>query len=162
VVGGANSAGQAAVYFSQYAGQVTMLARSPLEKSMSRYLIEQLAARPNVDVRTGAVPVAAEGEDGRLRALHIRDAAGAEAVAAGEVLLEPAEPARGLLLLLEGTARTLLLAEGREERLGRQEAPTWIGAIAALTGGTLGVRMQAESACRLARIPAPRFTELAL
>jgi signal transduction histidine kinase len=83
-------------------------------------------------------------------------------VAPGEVLLEPAEPARGLLLLLEGSARTLLVGEGREERLGRQEAPTWIGAIAALTEGSLGVRMQAESACRLARIPAPRFTELAL
>jgi signal transduction histidine kinase len=79
-----------------------------------------------------------------------------------EILIEPGEPAGGLLLLLEGTARTLLLGEGREERLGRQEAPTWIGAIAALTEGTLGVRMQAETACRLARIPAPRFTELAL
>jgi thioredoxin reductase (NADPH) len=82
VIGGANSAGQAAVYFSQYAGRVTMLARSPLEKSMSHYLIEQLAARPNVDVRTGAVAVAAEGDDGRLRALRIRDPDGAETVEA--------------------------------------------------------------------------------
>jgi signal transduction histidine kinase len=82
--------------------------------------------------------------------------------APGDVLFEPAEPAGGLLLLLEGTARTLLLDEGREEPLGRQEAPTWIGAIAALTGGTLGVRMQAESACRLARVPTARFTELVL
>jgi thioredoxin reductase (NADPH) len=82
VIGGANSAGQAAVYFSQYAGQVTMLARSSLEKSMSHYLIAQLAERPNVDVRTGSVAVAAEGEDGRLRALRIRDAGGAEAVEA--------------------------------------------------------------------------------
>src|SRR5215208_3560694 len=38
VIGGANSAGQAAVYFSQYAARVTMLARSALEKSMSHYL----------------------------------------------------------------------------------------------------------------------------
>jgi thioredoxin reductase (NADPH) len=82
VIGGANSAGQAAVYFSQYAGRVTMLARSALEKSMSHYLIEQLAARPNVEVRTGAVAVAAEGDDGHLRALRIRDAGGAEAVEA--------------------------------------------------------------------------------
>jgi thioredoxin reductase (NADPH) len=82
VIGGANSAGQAAVYFSQYAGKVTMLARSTLEKSMSHYLIEQLAARPNVDVRTGSVAVAAEGEDGRLRALRVRDAGGAETVEA--------------------------------------------------------------------------------
>src|SRR3954451_13186335 len=49
IIGGANSAGQAAVYFSGYAGKVTMLSRSPLEKSMSHYLIEQLAALPNVD-----------------------------------------------------------------------------------------------------------------
>jgi signal transduction histidine kinase len=83
-------------------------------------------------------------------------------VAPGDVLSEPAEEAPGLLLLLEGTARTLLLEAGREEPLGRQQAPTWIGAIAALTGGSLGVRMRAETACRLARVPTPRFTELAL
>jgi signal transduction histidine kinase len=83
-------------------------------------------------------------------------------VAPGDVLFEPGEPAGGPLLLLAGTARTLLVDEGREEPLGRQEAPTWIGAIAALTGGSLGVRMQAESACHLARIPTPRFTELTL
>jgi signal transduction histidine kinase len=82
--------------------------------------------------------------------------------APGEILFEPGEPSGGLLLLLEGTALTLLVDEGRAEPLGRQEAPTWIGAIAALTEGTLGVRMQADSACRLARIPTPRFTELAL
>jgi signal transduction histidine kinase len=82
--------------------------------------------------------------------------------APGDILIEPARPAGGLLLLLEGTARTLLLDEGREEPLGRQEAPTWIGAIAALTEGTMGVRMRAESACRLARVPTARFTELAL
>jgi thioredoxin reductase (NADPH) len=82
VIGGANSAGQAAVYFSQYAGRVTVLARSPLEKSMSHYLIEQLATRANVVVRTGAVAIAAEGENGRLRALRIRDAANGEGVEA--------------------------------------------------------------------------------
>ena len=53
IIGGANSAGQAAVHFSGYAGQVTMLVRSSLEKSMSHYLVEQLAKRPNVDIRSG-------------------------------------------------------------------------------------------------------------
>ena len=53
VIGGANSAGQAAVYFSGYAAQVTMLVRGDsLEKSMSHYLIEQIAALGNVEVRT--------------------------------------------------------------------------------------------------------------
>ena len=44
IIGGANSAGQAAVYFAGYASRVTMLVRSTLEKSMSHYLIEQIAA----------------------------------------------------------------------------------------------------------------------
>jgi thioredoxin reductase (NADPH) len=76
VIGGANSAGQAAVHFSGYASRVTMLVRgASLERSMSRYLVEQLAALPNVEVRTGATAVAAQG-DGRLRRLVIRDAGG--------------------------------------------------------------------------------------
>jgi thioredoxin reductase (NADPH) len=76
VVGGANSAGQAAVHFSSYANRVTMLVRSDsLAKSMSHYLVEQIEALSNVDVRTAAQAVAAEG-DGRLRALRIRDATG--------------------------------------------------------------------------------------
>jgi thioredoxin reductase (NADPH) len=61
-----------------------MLARSRLEKSMSHYLVEQLAERPNVDVRTGAVAVAAEGEDGHLHALRIRDGGGAETIEAAD------------------------------------------------------------------------------
>ncbi|HUO71783.1 MAG TPA: FAD-dependent oxidoreductase [Solirubrobacteraceae bacterium] len=81
VIGGANSAGQAAVYFSGYAGRVTMLVRADsLTKSMSHYLIEQIAALANIEVRTGAQAVAAEGEDGHLRALRIRAADGSETV----------------------------------------------------------------------------------
>ncbi len=73
VIGGANSAGQAAVYFSGYAGQVTMLVRGrSLERSMSHYLIEQLAAHPNVAIRTETEAVAAESGDGRLRRLRVR------------------------------------------------------------------------------------------
>ena len=76
VIGAANSAGQAAVHFSGYAARVTMLVRGPsLEKSMSHYLIEQLAALPNVEVRTGSSATEALGEDGRLRALRVHSAA---------------------------------------------------------------------------------------
>jgi thioredoxin reductase (NADPH) len=79
VIGGANSAGQAAVYFSGYAAKVTMLVRSDsLAKSMSHYLIDQIAALPNVAVRTGAQAVAASGVDGHLQKLRIRDADGSE------------------------------------------------------------------------------------
>ena len=81
VIGGANSAGQAAVYFSGYAGRVTMLVRAAsLAKSMSHYLIEQIAGLPNIEVRTGAEAIAAEGETGHLRALRIRAADGTESV----------------------------------------------------------------------------------
>jgi thioredoxin reductase (NADPH) len=83
VIGGANSAGQAAVYFSGYAGKVTMLVRADsLARSMSHYLIEQIAALPNIDVRTGAQAIAAEGSDGHLSALRIRAADGTETVEA--------------------------------------------------------------------------------
>ena len=72
VIGGANSAGQAAVYFSSYASRVSMLVRGhSLTKSMSHYLIEQIEALPNIEVRTRTEAVAAEG-DGRLRGLRVR------------------------------------------------------------------------------------------
>src|SRR4051812_16179391 len=75
VIGGANSAGQAAVHFSGFAGKVTMLVRGDsLERSMSRYLIEQIAKIPNIEVRTGAQAVAAGGYHHR-RSPRIRDPA---------------------------------------------------------------------------------------
>ncbi|HWX45067.1 MAG TPA: FAD-dependent oxidoreductase [Solirubrobacteraceae bacterium] len=83
VIGGANSAGQAAVYFGGYAARVTMLVRGPsLERSMSHYLIEQVAARPNIEVRTGSSAIAAEGEGGRLRRLHVSGPEGEETLEA--------------------------------------------------------------------------------
>ena len=48
IVGGANSAGQAAVHLSRYAGRVTLLCRSALEKSMSRYLIDEIEGKSNI------------------------------------------------------------------------------------------------------------------
>jgi thioredoxin reductase (NADPH) len=51
VVGGANSAGQAAMFFSRYASQVTMLVRSSsLSKGMSQYLVDQISATENIEV----------------------------------------------------------------------------------------------------------------
>jgi thioredoxin reductase (NADPH) len=81
VIGGANSAGQAAVYFSGYAKRVSMLVRGEsLAKSMSHYLIEQIGALENVEVRTGTQAVEAQGDDGRLKSLTLRDSAGNETV----------------------------------------------------------------------------------
>jgi thioredoxin reductase (NADPH) len=79
IVGGANSAGQAAVFFARTARTVTLLVRGDrLERSMSQYLIEQLAALSNVRVRTSAEVVSASGDD-HLQRLRIADyAAGTE------------------------------------------------------------------------------------
>jgi thioredoxin reductase (NADPH) len=81
VIGGANSAGQAAVYFSGYAKRVSMLVRGEsLAKSMSHYLIEQIGALENVVVRTGTQAIEAVGDDGRLKSLTLRDSDGNETV----------------------------------------------------------------------------------
>lgn len=56
VVGGANSAGQGAMFFSRYARQVTMIVRATsLDKGMSQYLVDQIAATPNIEVLTRTV-----------------------------------------------------------------------------------------------------------
>jgi thioredoxin reductase (NADPH) len=62
LVGGANSAGQAAMHFSRYAAKVHMLVRGEsLTRSMSKYLIDQIAATPNIVVETGTEVVAMSG-----------------------------------------------------------------------------------------------------
>jgi thioredoxin reductase (NADPH) len=73
IVGGANSAGQAAVFSARTARSVTIVVRGQsLERSMSHYLIEQLAALPNVRVRTNSEVVEASGND-HLERLRIAD-----------------------------------------------------------------------------------------
>jgi thioredoxin reductase (NADPH) len=63
IVGGANSAGQAAMYFSKYARKVIMLVRGEsLTKSMSQYLIDQIEATPNIEVRVYSSVVEVKGE----------------------------------------------------------------------------------------------------
>ncbi|MBW4422537.1 MAG: FAD-dependent oxidoreductase [Myxacorys californica WJT36-NPBG1] len=64
IVGGANSAGQAAMYFAKYARQVTMLVRGEsLTKSMSQYLIDQIEATPNIAVEVHSSVVEVKGEN---------------------------------------------------------------------------------------------------
>jgi thioredoxin reductase (NADPH) len=75
IVGGANSAGQAAVFFARVARSVTILVRGgTLETSMSQYLIDQVRATENIRVRTCTTVVAAEG-DGHLERLVLSDSA---------------------------------------------------------------------------------------
>jgi thioredoxin reductase (NADPH) len=78
IVGAGNSGGQAAMFFSTHARSVTILCRGEtLEKSMSRYLIDQLAARSNIRVLFRTEVVAAHG-DVSLEAIDVRDAATGE------------------------------------------------------------------------------------
>jgi signal transduction histidine kinase len=79
----------------------------------------------------------------------------------GELLVEQGEQVSGVQLLLEGSVLTFVLDQDRLERVGRQEAPTWMMAIAVLTRGTIGVRMQAETPCRVALIEPDDFRRLA-
>jgi thioredoxin reductase (NADPH) len=71
IMGGANSAGQAAMYFSKYARKVTILVRAEsLKNSMSKYLIDQIAETSNIEVRTQCQVVEALGES-RLSCLRL-------------------------------------------------------------------------------------------
>jgi thioredoxin reductase (NADPH) len=78
IVGAANSAGQAAMFFSNHARSVTILCRGAgLEKSMSAYLIDQIATRPNIHVLTRTEVVSAGG-DAALESIDVHDAATGE------------------------------------------------------------------------------------
>lgn len=73
VAGAGNSAGQAALHLAAFARRVTLAVRgTSLEKRMSDYLVQQIRATPQIDVRLGAEVVGAEGEDRMVR-LSIRD-----------------------------------------------------------------------------------------
>lgn len=62
IVGGANSAGQGALFFSRHARRVTMLIRSGLESTMSRYLIDRIVGAKNIEVMNGVVVEKVQGE----------------------------------------------------------------------------------------------------
>jgi thioredoxin reductase (NADPH) len=71
VVGGGNSAGQAAIFLSQGGCAVTLVIRGPdLRKDMSRYLVERVEASPHITLRTRSTIVALEGDE-TLRAVHL-------------------------------------------------------------------------------------------
>jgi thioredoxin reductase (NADPH) len=97
VVGGANSAGQAALHLSRYARRVTLVVRArSLGAGMSRYLVREVEASPTVHVRLESEIVGGGGE-GRLQHLVLRDnASGREETVAAD----------GLFLLIGARPRT--------------------------------------------------------
>jgi thioredoxin reductase (NADPH) len=114
IVGGANSAGQAAVFFSRYARSVSLLVRgSSLEASMSAYLVEQIAGIEAISVRTCTTVVNAQG-DGHLEALTLEDARTGE---------RETVPASHLFVFIGGAPRTGWL-DGAVVRDGRGFIPT--------------------------------------
>ncbi|MGF1571237.1 MAG: FAD-dependent oxidoreductase [Nodosilinea sp.] len=75
IVGGANSAGQAAMYFAKFARSVTLVVRGDsLTKSMSQYLIDQIAATENIHLKTHTSVIEAKGE-ASLAALVLQNSA---------------------------------------------------------------------------------------
>ena len=73
VVGGGNSAGQAALHLARFAHRVTLVVRAnSLQKGMSDYLVKQFQVAPNIDVRLGAEVIGGEGAE-RLERVTIRD-----------------------------------------------------------------------------------------
>jgi len=81
---------------------------------------------------------------------------------AGDVIAQDGENGHAVYLLLEGTGETFREVNGHQESSGEHASPTWMGAIAALTGSSLGVRVQAKTDLRLAAIAPEDFVELAV
>ncbi len=106
VVGGGNSAGQAAIHLARYAAGVTIVIRRPdLEATMSTYLIKEIAFNPRIAVRGGTDVVDGGGTDGHLAWVGLRT------IATGEV--ERVE-ARALCLLIGALPQTDWLPDAIE------------------------------------------------
>jgi thioredoxin reductase (NADPH) len=102
IIGGGNSAGQAAVNFANFASSVTILVRGDsLASSMSHYLIEQLKTKANVRVQVNSEIVDAHGND-NLEAITIADRAKSETVT---------QPAHAAFILIGADAETGWLPE---------------------------------------------------
>ncbi|MCW2992919.1 MAG: histidine kinase [Conexibacter sp.] len=80
--------------------------------------------------------------------------------AAGEILVEQGEHPPGLLLVLDGGINTVRVDNNGIEPVARHEPPTWMGAVALLTGTELPVRALAVADCRVALVAASDFHDL--
>jgi len=105
VVGGGNSAGQAAIHLARFARSVTIMVRRPgLEETMSRYLIDEISFSPRITVQPCAeIADGGAGDDGRLAWLDVRD------TRTGEVTRREAQ---GLFLLLGAEPHCEWLPDG--------------------------------------------------
>jgi thioredoxin reductase (NADPH) len=115
VVGGANSAGQGAMYFSRYARKVTIVVRaSSIDKGMSQYLVDQISSTPNIEVMPRTVVDEVRG-NGRLEeiVLHNIDSDDNQALpAAAMFIFIGAVPPTGLVANLVDRNRTGFIITG--------------------------------------------------
>jgi thioredoxin reductase (NADPH) len=103
VVGGGNSAGQAAVFLADSAAEVRMVVReSTLEENMSRYLADRIAHDPRIEVHLHTEVQALEGEGSRLQAVLVRDTVTGE---------EQRLPARDVMVFIGGSPSTSWLPD---------------------------------------------------
>jgi thioredoxin reductase (NADPH) len=129
IVGGANSAGQAAMYFSDYASKVTMLVRaSSLEQGMSKYLVDQISQKRNIVVETNTEVIGVDGEE-RLGCIKLRGPQGERLETATSIFIfigaapktewlpaELARDSRGFLLTGMQLKTNNALGNWREDR----------------------------------------------
>ena len=131
VVGGANSAGQGAMFFSRHARKVTMLIRGPdIAAGMSRYLVDRIADTPNVEVLVNTRVVSARGE-GRLEGVTIGNSATGE---------ERELPAAAMFIFIGAAPRTAMVKDvvmrdpqgfvltGRDVMTDGKRPPGWTAA----------------------------------
>ena len=128
VVGGANSAGQAATFFSRYAKSVTLVVRGDsLERGMSHYLIEQLQALDNVSMRLCTVVDQAHGDEHleRLSLRHVPSGATEQVQASHVFVFIGAQPRTDWLAgVLDRDERGFLLT-GPDLLVDGQRPPGW-------------------------------------
>jgi len=134
IVGGANSAGQAAMYFAKYARKVTMLVRGEsLVSSMSKYLIDQIAGTSNIVVETRSQVVEACGQQ-RLESIRIATPAGETGRPAGSLFIFiGAAPNTGWLpasIMRDPNGFVLsgrdLMVEGRLPKIWKEDRPPFL------------------------------------
>ena len=143
LVGGGNSAGQAAVFLSRHAARVHLIARRPLAETMSHYLVDRIAALPNVELHVGKEVAGLEGDRRGLARVRWRD----RAAGGGET----ACPTRFLFLFIGADPNTGWMGECDVAR----DRPGFV-----LTGDALGDATLEASGWPLDRRPAALETSI--
>jgi len=131
IVGGANSAGQAAVFLAQHGAEVEIIARSPLDKSMSQYLVDRCRANSGIQIREGARIAAVRGDhEHQLGQVTVADASGITTEsAAGLFVFIGAEPRTDWAPVIAKDGRGFLLTGSDLPDVARQYLETSVPGV---------------------------------